>query len=670
MKLVYLGLLLIFSFIIIYEIVNYKEGFNFEGKKKEHKKWTGKQSDYWNARNSPNISESGDEHSFLKLNNDKTKLVETEGVNKNEKSDLALEIEKCQTISRTGKCDQLIGSKCGYCWDSNKMMYGDDSGPFSNVCSKDGWIEPGPSASNKCLKIKEQRLCATMTDCGDATGEKSVCGWCPATAKGIIAKEDGSGMPKYEDDKCEWNNTSDIKGVLIKPTDCKKFGQLFPCVGTNMLTGPHSDECIQSEWTKAGCTGNIQDRVTDPNLFSTWNSSSYSYIKDNITTSIKNVSDNGKNYEEAKKAYKQCYGDDINPCQNRFDPNPLTCLSKKYEEAGCTGKGILNPQTLTSAQAEWYLQDNNWMQNQNKAGGAGEYKTKIGTFFTKASKGETFPKGSVGMGPRDSASAYDDALKNNLLCHGKKNDIPWEKPCWKDFMSMMLATPGIIYNSENQKLSFKNATSFKNLLVISDNPNNKHTWAGDYELDEETYKNKYFPFWNFTAISREYWSNNWSKFKLKLIKSRFVRTVAEPDLEFVTREGSPTRWNPPFTDTSNRGGTIRQLGRCEGDCDGDAQCLPGLKCKERGGGPVPGCKGTSEGDTWDYCYDPNPSTDDSLKFLSPSPFDYLLDSSNDKDTADTGGLFWENGNEKYLSKRAFDNENFPYWLFFKTVERN
>ena len=78
MKLVYLGLLLIFSFIIIYEIVNYKEGFNFEGKKKEHKKWTGKQSDYWNARNSPNISESGDELSFLKLNNDKTKLVETE----------------------------------------------------------------------------------------------------------------------------------------------------------------------------------------------------------------------------------------------------------------------------------------------------------------------------------------------------------------------------------------------------------------------------------------------------------------------------------------------------------------------------------------------------------------------------------------------------------------
>ena len=68
------------------------------------------------------------------------------------------------------------------------------------------------------------------------------------------------------------------------------------------------------------------------------------------------------------------------------------------------------------------------------------------------------------MGPRDSASAYDDALKNNLLCHGKKLDIPWEKSCWKDFMSIMLSTPGIIYNGETQTLSFKNAASFKNLL--------------------------------------------------------------------------------------------------------------------------------------------------------------------------------------------------------------
>ena len=39
-------------------------------------------------------------------------------------------------------------------------------------------------------------------------------------------EEDGSMMPTYEDDKCEWNNTSD-KGVLIKPGDCKNLDNYF-----------------------------------------------------------------------------------------------------------------------------------------------------------------------------------------------------------------------------------------------------------------------------------------------------------------------------------------------------------------------------------------------------------------------------------------------------------
>ena len=100
MNLVYLGLLLIFSIIIIYELVNYKEGFNFLEKKEKHKEWTNKQSDYWTARNSPNISNTGDELNYVKLNKDKTKLVETKKVEKNKKTDLALEIEKCQVINK------------------------------------------------------------------------------------------------------------------------------------------------------------------------------------------------------------------------------------------------------------------------------------------------------------------------------------------------------------------------------------------------------------------------------------------------------------------------------------------------------------------------------------------------------------------------------------------
>ena len=671
MNLVYLGLLLIFSIIIIYELVNYKEGFNFLEKKEKHKEWTNKQSDYWTARNSPNISNTGDELNYVKLNKDKTKLVETKKVEKNKKTDLALEIEKCQVINKTGKCSNLVGSSCGYCGSSNKIMYGDESGPFANVCQAD-WVPPGPSAAKGCVKIKEQKLCSQVTDCGDSTGDKSVCGWCPATAKGVMAKEDGSMMPKYEDDKCEWNNTSDIKGVLIKPGDCKKFGQLFPCVGKNMLTGPHSDECLESEWSKSGCTGNVQDRITDPQFFSSWNSNAYSYIGDNIKTAIKDVADSGKNYDKVKKAYQQCYGEEVNPCESRFDPKPLQCLVKKYSESGCSEKGLLNPKTLTEAQSKYYL-DSNWMKNQTSVWSANEYADEIGKIYNKAHIGKTFPKGALGVSPVESASTFDAALKNNLLCHGNKLDIPFEKPCWKDFISIMTSYPNIEYSAENLTLSFKNANVFKNLLLVSTNPNTKNKWEKDYQLSNDTYKNKYFPFWNFTAITREYWSNNWSLFKTKLLENRYVRTESEQDIDYVTREGSSVRYNPTFKDAGNRGGSINKLGRCEADCDGDGECLPGLKCMERQSNvPVPGCKGTPEGDTWDYCYDPNISTNkgDGLKFLTNSPFDYLLDSTTNKDDADLKGLFFEKSNEKYLSKKAFDNENFPYWLFLKTNERN
>ena len=49
---------------------------------------------------------------------------------------------------------------------------------------------------------------------------------------------------------------------------------------------------------------------------------------------------------------------------------------------------------------------------------------------------------------------------------------------------------------------------------------------------------------------------------------------------------------------------------CEGDCDSEADCADGLKCFQRiaMSDTVPGCRttgyeGTSDADSWDYCYD-------------------------------------------------------------------
>ena len=45
-----------------------------------------------------------------------------------------------------------------------------------------------------------------MKDCGDNGGEKSICGWCPTKAKGMVKKNlPGGGFgTKYDDDKCNW----------------------------------------------------------------------------------------------------------------------------------------------------------------------------------------------------------------------------------------------------------------------------------------------------------------------------------------------------------------------------------------------------------------------------------------------------------------------------------
>lgn len=54
-----------------------------------------------------------------------------------------------------------------------------------------------------------------------------------------------------------------------------------------------------------------------------------------------------------------------------------------------------------------------------------------------------------------------------------------------------------------------------------------------------------------------------------------------------------------------------KCGRCMGDCDSDADCQDGLKCKQRTSKTdnVPGCEGwlykQTDGHDWDYCYDPN-----------------------------------------------------------------
>ena len=107
--------------------------------------------------------------------------------------------------------------------------------------------------------------------------------------------------------------------------------------------------------------------------------------------------------------------------------------------------------------------------------------------------------------------------------------------------------------------------------------------------------------------------------KPQTYKFRYLRN----NLPLVTRNGRSNAADPPWTDESKRGGkknstAAGHLGRCEGECDSDADCLGNLKCFQRQNGePVPGCSGSGRGPTWDYCYDP--ADNNTIKHIAGDP---------------------------------------------------
>ena len=124
-------------------------------------------------------------------------------------TDLKKEIDMCDAINSASggpSCDNLTGTNCGYCLDTDKAMYGDANGPIENVCQTKHWSAPGPKAAYECTKARERRICRGVKDCGDIAGEKSICGWCPASEEGLVKKLKGSGYDvKYpEVDSCSW----------------------------------------------------------------------------------------------------------------------------------------------------------------------------------------------------------------------------------------------------------------------------------------------------------------------------------------------------------------------------------------------------------------------------------------------------------------------------------
>ena len=696
------------------------------GKNQEQKDYLQRQDNYFDHRLFPQVVKGGnDDSKFVKLNNGQDKLVTTQPTAPVDKSEVAKKIEQCRIVNETKNCDNIESNGCGYCWDSDKIIYGDANGPATDVCSKNGWAAPGPQAGFYCKKMKEQALCNTMKDCGDATGERSICGWCPNKNKGMPKKRssDGGWEPKYDDDVCDWkekmaeeiggnamkckdlevkvpNNDGsrkwwdvdgptydcdeyakgsncqswgnsyarqgltgnkaccvcgggakglDFKGILILPDQCEKFKQMFPCVGPNMTTGPHSNECLASLWGKSGCSGNVTQRASRDD-FDWWNSHGYGDVGNNMKN-FKTIAQTNTDYDNAKKHYEKCFGDDINPCENRFRPRPLDCTKKLYNETGCKAQGKLNPE-LQDSWPNGYV-GAEWKRGQNNDWSTTNYKNKVLTYKSQAQRGNI---------SSNSPQEFDEAIQSNMLCYGTKPSIPFDKPCWKDFIIMMTVTEYI--KLQNGKLSFAGNTGggFKSLLPVS-NTNagwkSGMAWVGNYDLTKEIYEMEYFPFWNFVATNKQVWNSRWSSFKNMMLKVPSVK-------------GSTSKVDATWNGWGNSGS--RNVNEGQGDCDVDTNCKYGLRCKENPSS-LPGVNSNGLiGGGKDFCYDPNksgmPQTGDYLTIKNGSPFDTIIATSSSISQANQTGTFARNGNDKILTKQTYMHEKFPYWYFVRVASKN
>ena len=96
MKLFYLGLMGIALILVLLSIsINTKEGFDYESRKDEQRKYLKDNDKYWDSRLFPQVVKGVDKESkFVELSKDKTKLNEISPTASTDKREIAKKIER------------------------------------------------------------------------------------------------------------------------------------------------------------------------------------------------------------------------------------------------------------------------------------------------------------------------------------------------------------------------------------------------------------------------------------------------------------------------------------------------------------------------------------------------------------------------------------------------
>ena len=731
-----LGYIVIGIFVVILAIRCFMKKSVYEGvdntlmfgqADERQKNYLDTQDKYWSNRRFPQTAPglSGDVK-FKKLDAERKKLEDTNPSAHVATSDIGKKIEKCRIINKTFDCDQITAeSGCGYCWESNKILYGDNNGPIADVCGKN-WAKPGPEAAKQCQKMKEQAICNTMKDCGDTGGEKSICGWCPTKAKGMVKKNlpDGGFGTKYDDDKCNWkeeilaagdsrfvekqdkktklpsqfgggshrwhdrdgtywscdtysrnNNCRNygsgyayqgmtannacvtcgggemgfpFKGdLLYGPEQCKKFEEKFPCLTPTWKTGPHSQACLDSLWERSGCSGNLNDRVSDQADYKWWNSNSYILAGENMKQ-YPTYANTGSDYTKSDQYTQKCYGRPVDACESRFNPRPTKCATRIFKQQGCTSDGkfyVENPKNWLSTNNAWNkgTTDSSYWSNSMLATQTRAMRNKVNSYSQN-------PKAN-----------FDSLIDYQEFCYGTKPNIPWDKPCWTDFVQMMTVTEYIKFENGALNFSGNSGGGFKAILPITNVEKSWKSgmaWKPGYILTKEMYEMEYFPFWQFVKTNKSVWNSRWADFKKACLG------VPGTKLGGDKVNARWLGWND----------WLRNEPEGQGDCDRDSDCAGNLKCAQNPYS-LPGVNANGLfGGGRDFCYDPTkyglPSDGDYLLFMKDSPFEIAMPSKSSITEANSSGRFYKAGDNLVVTKAAYMSENFPYWKLIRIAKSN
>lgn len=259
--------------------------------------------------------------------------------------------------------------------------------------------------------------------------------------------------PRKKGKVCYRKGAEDWQGDLILAKDCKRFSQNFPCVGRNMLTGPHTDNCLNDLWSKAGCSGTYDSKGqpdTKKKNKDFWQKNAYTI--DQLDMYSKSIKMRSNNYNKAKEFMEQCTGQKPNPCDQKYvhgtpGGRPDDCLKSQYKASGCTEKGKLNPDNM-----------NKW-----KGTGGGISSSQISGLKRNWSVGQISSfyrttKNKADAANRRPRARFNEAVEKNELCHGTQPKIPFEKPCWNDFKAQMLSHGNVSSQKSGQELQFDSAT--------------------------------------------------------------------------------------------------------------------------------------------------------------------------------------------------------------------